>query len=484
MHETLDVWLQGQFAGQLHRGEGGLVEFVYDASYAANPATTPLSLSMPKAALGHGPRVAQPWVENLLPEEQATRQAWARHFGETRTDAFTLLRHMGIDAPGAVQVVEQGRVPSNVGEYRELSQADIADRLRSIQGAGRAWTPGAGEGSRFSLAGQQAKFALTKVGDVWVEPFGGHASTHIVKPGMQGASGTGFDDQATEFATMRAAKHLGLPVASVAIESFGGVPAFTAKRYDRATGSAGEVLRVHQEDLCQALGIPAAQKYQSDGGPGVAQVAEAIRGGSSKPGEDVESFAKVLAFNYLVAGIDGHGKNYSFLMAGSAVRLAPFYDLISAHGIWEPERVAFDARMAMKYGREYRLRKIDGRNLVRTADDLGMDRAAFLDIVTSVAKGLPEAMSLALEELPELQVSARVRELPEAVAGAGEAIERSLHATDLDVSGESYSPRSARAVGAQPSFGRAVGAGDVWVPGHHEGGKWVSGHYRSRPRSR
>jgi len=127
---------------------------------------------------------------------------------------------MGEDAPGAVQIVPEGILPSNLGEHSELSEAEIASRIKSIKNNGGAWILGEGDYSRFSLAGQQSKFALARIRDRWFEPRGALPSTHIVKPGMQGSNSTNLDDQATEFVTMCAAKKIGINAADVDIVFF------------------------------------------------------------------------------------------------------------------------------------------------------------------------------------------------------------------------------------------------------------------------
>ena len=466
MHAMLNVWLGGNLAGQLHRNEDRTVEFVYDDAYAHDPASTPLSLSMPLTGVGYGPDVAGPWIENLLPEDSEQRTRWAAHFNEVESDPFTLLRHMGADAPGAVQILPEGDAPSDEHGAVPLSEAEIAQRVRGIAATGRAWVPSTeGEMPRFSLAGQQAKFALARSDGQWLEPTGNTASTHIIKPGMQGITSHGNDDQAVEFVTMRAARALGLRTAQVAIEYFDGVPAFVTTRYDRLA-SQTVVQRIHQEDFCQALALPSSRKYQSDGGPAIHDIARVIRAHSSQPEADIEAFARAIAFNFLIAGIDAHAKNYSLLLAGGQVRFAPLYDLISVHGLYDTHAVYHRAKAAMRYGKEYALRSIGSRNLARTADQLGMGRDVFFDILTEQARLLPAAMSQALGDLPELNISDRVRNMPHATADFSATVLKNL---DLREPGEQY----------RPSFLLRAQRG-LWIPGHWSQGTWIPGRYRAR----
>ncbi len=470
---TLDLWVENRFAGQLHRGRGNGVEFVYSEDYLAE-RTPPVSIAIAKDRVAHGPDTVTPWIENLVPEGDDTRAAWASHFGEHRTDAFTLLRHMGADAPGAVQIVPEGTEPETVGGYEELSDDEIARRIRGIQESDQAWAPSADEAIHFSLAGQQSKFALARIEERWFEPSGPAPSTHIVKPGMQGTKNLGFDDQVAEFITMRAAKKLGLRVADVDILPFGDTYAFVTTRYDRLVTTDGNVKRIHQEDLCQALSIFPQKKYESDGGPSVADAVALLSANSTNFEADRTSFSNALAFNLVAGGIDGHGKNYSILLVGNQVRLAPFYDLISAYAVYPDSTVHFRGKMGMKYGKEYRIRGIDGRNAARTADVLGISRTDFLGTVRAIGERLPELFAEALSEIPDIPISDRIKRLPETIGASVEPTIGAMTADALTV---------ARWTQPAANASQTSRVGQVWVSGHHRDGTWIEGHWRSRPRA-
>ena len=474
-HDTLDVWLAGKYAGKLRRGEEGLVEFVYDETYMSSPSSTPLSLSMPLGRIGHGYLTTQAWIENLIPENAKTKDLWARHFGETRTDAFSLLKHMGLDAPGAVQIVREGATPSGQGGFEELSENQIATRLRDIRETRTTWNLDDDDDIRYSLAGQQSKFAVVKSGDTWLEPTGRSASTHIVKPGMQSMKTPRYNDQAAEFLTMRAAQKLGLRVADVDILFFENEPAFVTKRFDRVQ-VGDQVVRIHQEDLCQALGVAPDSKYETDGGPGVVDVGDIISRHSAAPEKDRAFFARALAFNLMVAGIDGHGKNFSLLLNGGNVRFAPLYDLISAHPVINAGLLGHKGKMGMRYGKEDRIRGINGRNLMRTADALGYDRGELLVAARAIGQSLPDAFAQSLEEMPDIPVTDSIRRLPDTAATFVE--DRLETINDQDLETPRYSTRS--------QLSRFVESrrGEIWVPGRYRNGRWVTGHYRQSPRAR
>ena len=473
---ALDLWLDGRFAGKLMRGERDQVEFLYDEGYRSDAGSTPLSVSMSKSEAGHGPDRVMPWLSNLLPDSEEVRARWAAKFGERRSDPFSLLRHMGEDAPGSVQVVPEGIVPSAAGAVSALSEREIAGRVRAILEDPDHWVDDSGDDeSRFSLGGNQGKFALARIDGEWFEPNGRAASTHIVKPGMVLASGHTDDEvQAVEFVTMRAARALGIRAATVDIMDFAGVPAFVTTRYDRSRTVSDAVIRVHQEDFCQALSVLPARKYEEDGGPTMADMVGLV-GSASSPayrGDDLRMLAELFAFNLLTAGVDAHAKNHSLLHVGGVTRLAPAYDLISAHGIWEEDRITYRSTAALRYGKERPYRKITGRNLARTADVLGVPRREFATMLDRMAQALPDAFEGAVDALPDGVGRARVRSMPARIGRfAREFVER-IEAEDVSV-------RSIPTfVGPTNSADRATPS--VWEPGEWRSGRWITGRYRTR----
>ena len=476
-HDVLDLWLDGRRAGQLFRGEAGQVEFHYDSVYRGDPESTPLSISMPKATVAHGPDRVMPWLSNLLPDAMEVRDRWAAKFGERRNDPFTLLRHMGQDAPGSVQVVPEGVTPESAGVLSQISATRIAERVEGILADPEHWVDDDDEDeSRFSLGGNQGKFALARIGEEWFEPNGRAASTHIVKPGMATVTGVAPSVvQAVEFATMRAARLVGVPAAAVEIVDFAGVHAFVTTRYDRQVGDDGTIVRVHQEDFCQALGVLPSRKYEDEGGPSMADMVRLVREASSPSyrARDQRMLTRLVAFNLLIAGVDAHAKNHSLLLAGRNVRLAPAYDLISAHGVWATDRIRYKATAAVKYGKTRRFRSLTGRDLARTADVLGEDREEFAALLRELAGALPGAFEAAVGELPSGSVSERVLRLPERVrAFANDVVGR----VDTDSLTTSMTPRF-----EPPGRAHALGTGgEVWVPGRWVRDSWRSGHYRSR----
>lgn len=475
MADVLDVWLDGRFAGQLMRGETDLVEFLYDEDYLAGRNATPLSASMPKSERGHGPDLVMPWLSNLLPDAEAVRSRWAAKFGERRTDPFTLLAHMGEDAPGSVQVVPEGVVPADAGELSPLTERDIARRVQAILDDPDHWVDDTDDDeSRFSLGGNQGKFALAQIDGQWFEPNGRAPSTHIVKPGMVLKSGHTDDHiQAVEFVTMRAARTLGILAAKVEIQDFDGVRTFVTTRFDRRISPEGVVTRIHQEDFCQALGVYPSRKYEEDGGPTMADMVHLV-GRTSSPsyrGKDHVQLADLFIFDLLVAGVDAHAKNHSMLHVGNTTRLAPAYDLISAHGFWSAERVAFKASAAVQYGKERKYRQISGRNMARAADVLGMRRELMVRTINEMVPRLPGAFEAAIADVPADMVTDQLRRMPSRIHTFADEFARRVRGEDLSLS-------------ALPRFQGPSASGQppgrTWEPGGWRGDRWVTGRYLGR----
>lgn len=376
------------------------VSFVYDAGYQGERYTPALSVSMPKSRREHRGDVARRWIDNLLPDNDDVRERWAADFGERRVTAFNLLRHMGQDCAGAVQVMPSGIAPQTTGDGQPIGEADIEARLRALRRDDSAWDF-ANHGGRWSLGGAQGKFALARRPDgTWVEPTGRAASTHIIKVGIHAFA----HGDVAEFVTMRAAALLGIRVARTEITRFGQESAMVSERYDRNVDADGTVTRLHQEDACQALGLSRAVKYESDGGPGVASIA-ALLARSVDPRDlraSKQLFATALAYNWLIAGTDAHAKNYSLVHIGSRVRLAPLYDLTSAALLLPPDEVQFKSRLAMKLGGHYKLREIQTRHLVQAAAVVGVDQAWMLDTAGRLTTGLPDAVEQALDEASDV----------------------------------------------------------------------------------
>ena len=389
MTDSLLVLVEDAVAGTLHRLKGGRLRFDYAGEYRATPGATPLSLSMPLAVRTHTERTITPWLWGLLPDNDAVLVRWARHFQVSRATPFSLLATpIGEDCAGAVRFVDpetQSAVPTRPGAVTWLSEDEVALRLKDLREDSTSWL-GRSFTGRFSLAGTQAKTALLVEGGRWGVPSGNHATTHIVKPAVAGLD----DHNLNEHLCLDAARRVGLVAVRTKVHQFTGESAVVVERYDRRL-SGDAIIRVHQEDLCQALAQAPSLKYQNEGGPAPRDVVGLLRRAMApRVAENaVSRFADALIWNWLIAGTDAHAKNYSLLLAGDQVRLAPLYDIASALPYGTDER---KLRLAMTIGGDYRV-ATDYDRWPEAARELGLDAGTLVARVRELADAAPDAFA-------------------------------------------------------------------------------------------
>ncbi len=401
MSRALHVLLDKTPVGILERESRGSVRFEYDAAYQARPGATPLSVAMPVAIRSHTDATVRPWIDNLLPDNPDVLTRWRRQFGASSTEAFDLLATpVGEDCAGAVRFVREQRVPAVMdddGDIEWLDEDDIAARLRELRTDETDWLgervrSGHHRVGQFSLAGRQRKTALHHDGERWGVPSGPIPTTHILKPPIEHTEdGTLYEQEVNEHLCLTAAREAGLVAARSQVLTFGSERAIVVTRYDRLSTEGGW-RRVHQEDLCQALSVEPRRKYQSDGGPTPSRIAQLLRGVAAPVSaeSEVTRFADALAWNWIVGGNDAHAKNYSLLLQGRQVRLAPLYDITSSLVYW-PER---KVDLAMKLGDDYAL--FNHRNpWTKAAATLGLDDARLHDRVLQLCAAAPDAFAAA-----------------------------------------------------------------------------------------
>ena len=390
MTKTLIALLDGKETGRVVRNNHGKFVFTYDEQWRNADTAYPLSLSMPLALAEHPNAKVDPFLWGLLPDNEIVLGNWARKFHLSPRNAFSLIACVGEDCAGAVQFVQPERLDAIIGAAAPpiewLDEAEIAGRLRALREDQSAWRAPRDTG-QFSLAGAQPKTALLFDNKKWGVPSGRVPTTHILKP----PSGE-FDGHAeNEHFCLELARALGLPVVDSRIMHFKDEIAIVLERYDRIRIS-GRLHRVHQEDICQALGIPTTRKYQNEGGPGIRDIVGLLNSNSSRPGDDVTTFLDSVAYNWLIAGTDAHAKNYALLIGSAGqVRLAPRYDMASV--LPYPGINIDKVKVAMKIGGEYRLRNIRHYHWRKLAAELKLDPDATIHRVSDFAARLADEVS-------------------------------------------------------------------------------------------
>ena len=370
--KTLAVLIGGEYAGLISVFEHGFARFEYESAYAGPD----LSVRMP---VGQGPfndTTVRPWIEGLLPDNPRVRQAMAKEAGCSPVNPFDLLAHFGRDCPGAVQICPPQDVASVIareGTYEPIEDEEIGRRLRSARSdRDPEWMDG---GERWSLGGAQGKISLARIDGHWNICLGAAATTHLLKPGVEGFSFQSLDS----YLCMQIANTCGLQVAKAAYEEFGGTPAIVVERYDREVLDDGSVLRLHQEDLCQALGYMPENKYV----PSPVDILGLLAADES--GQSAYNFVSALFFNYLIGATDAHAKNYSLMhLSGSELFLAPLYDVASILPYKKAKRGPRVA--AMPIGREKRFGKLTGSNIDRFATSNGLESDACRELMGNLVE--------------------------------------------------------------------------------------------------
>jgi serine/threonine-protein kinase HipA len=390
MAKELVALAYGNEVGRVRQDARGKLAFSYSPEWRERADAFPLSLSMPLAAAEHDDAVIRPFLEGLLPDNGQTLRAWGRQFHVSHNNPFALLGYVGEECPGAVQFARPERVGPLLEPGEEavqwLTESDVADRLRALRGnPGTART--AGDAGYFSLAGAQPKTALLWDGVRWGVPSGQTPTTHILKPPV--VQYDGFAEN--EHVCLRLAQALDLRAAASQVIHFEDEIAIVVERYDRVP-IEGQVIRIHQEDTCQALGVTPRTKYENEGGPGAVRILELVREHSSNPDADVATLVDALALNWVIGGTDAHAKNYSLLIAPQGqVRLAPLYDIVSAlpyHALSVRK-----LKLAMRIGGEYSLWRIGRTHWERLASQAGLDPESLVQRVGEVVEQVPDQLA-------------------------------------------------------------------------------------------
>jgi len=391
LSSELIALLDGKEVGRLSRDARGRLRFMYNDDWRNAANAYPLSLSMPLGAKEHAHSIVEAFLWGLLPDSEHVLARWAAKFHVSARNVFGLISHVGEDCAGAVQFVTLERLEAirsgKEDKVEWLDESELAKRLETLRNDHAAWRLASDTG-QFSLAGVQPKTALLLQNDRWGVPSGRLPTTHILKPP------TGqFDGHAeNEHICLMLARGLGLPAAQTKVTRFKEEIAIVIERYDRLP-KGNDIIRVHQEDVCQALGIMPTKKYQNEDGPGPFDIVQLLRTYSTDRQEDLDTFIGALGFNWLIAGTDAHAKNFSLLLSGRRVRLAPLYDIASIlpYDRFDLRKVKF----AMKIGGEYKLSQIGRRQWQKFAREVRVDPEELIMRLAAMAKQLPDEANTA-----------------------------------------------------------------------------------------
>lgn len=403
-HVPLHVYLNNRLVGHLLKEPGGAISFQYDESWLGWESAIPVSLSLPlrEDAWRGAPVVAV--FENLLPDSELLRRRVAERVGAEGADAYSLLAAIGRDCVGALQFVADGVDERGSGiEGEPIDDAAIEKLLRNLEQAPLGLSKDGG--FRISVAGAQEKTALLWDGKRWRRPLGTTPTTHILKPQI-GELPNGIDlsnSVENEFYCLRLLAAFGFPVNNATIETFGRTRALVIERFDRRWTRDGRLLRLPQEDCCQALSVPPSRKYQSDGGPCLVQVLDLLKG-SDTPDEDRKTVLKAQILFWLMGATDGHAKNFSiFLGPGGTFHLTPLYDVLSAQPSLDArqiERKQMKLAMAVGAKNHYRIDGVQGRHFFETGRAAGFSKTTIQTVIDEVTATAGDALKRLAGELP------------------------------------------------------------------------------------
>ena len=416
---ALDIWMNGLFVGTWERPKGAADRLTYDTGWIQSAAGRPLSLSLPfDRARGHGDerqtlrgdKVAA-YFENLIPDNERILQRLRDRYGARSTAPFDLLAAIGRDCVGAIQLLPAGTEPGDIRriEATSLNEAGVANVLRNTTLSRHPGEAPDGDAFRLSIAGAQEKTALLRHRGRWCIPHGATPSTHIFKLPLGLVGNVQADMRMSvelEWLCMDLVREYGLPVAPVEIGQFEDQKALIVERFDRARARDGNYwLRIPQEDFCQVTGLPPNRKYESDGGPGIRQIMDILRG-SENADADREDFFKTQLLFWIMGATDGHAKNFSLtLLAGGRYRRTPLYDILSTWPIQGRGANRMDsrkARLAMPVegrNRHYLIHDIHRWHWVGMAESLGLaDRATAM--IEDLIERTPRALDALAKRLP------------------------------------------------------------------------------------
>lgn len=410
---ALDVYMNGYHVGVFTKTGSGTHLFSYDENWVGLSGSRPISLSMP---LRHQPYKGDEvynFFDNLLPDNlDIRRRIVTRHHAHS-TQPFDLLAKVGKDSVGALQLIPQGMPVKDVKciEYKELSREKLEKILMGYQADAPLGMIDDEDDFRISIAGAQEKTALLYLNERWCLPFNATPTSHIIKLPIGKIESHSFsidmsDSVENEYLCMMIAREFGLPVPPCFILNVGKIKALAVERFDRKYAADGSwIMRLPQEDFCQALNISSAQKYENNGGPGISSIMSLLLGAVDPEG-DRYSFMKAQVLFWLLAATDGHAKNFSlFIESQGRYRLTPYYDIISMYPAVGGRGIdRRDVKLAMGLtgtkGKKYAIEQIFPRHFFQTAEDVGFANESMEDILSEFAQSMEAVVTKIRNQLP------------------------------------------------------------------------------------
>ncbi|WP_318481433.1 type II toxin-antitoxin system HipA family toxin [Photobacterium leiognathi] len=408
--DVLTVAMNGILVGSLTKASSGAISFQYDPSWLSRPGARAISLSMPLRHDAYHGDIPYNFFDNLLPDNEEIRSRIQTRFQAATKRPFDLLSKIGSDCVGAIQLYPPQHSLQDVRQIQTepLTESRMAQVLRGYQSDAPLGMLDDMDDFRISIAGAQEKTGLLWYQNQWHLPLGSTPTSHILKLpiGILPYKNIDLSDSCeNEWLCLKIAAAFGFEVNDATIIYVEEVKALALTRFDRRWSQDGSwLMRLPQEDMCQALGVAPALKYESDGGPNIASIMQFLLGSRTST-QDREVFFKAQILFWLLAAIDGHGKNFSlFLEPESRYSMTPLYDIISAYPLMDSNSIPKQkAKMAMaltgtkKY---YKWQTIQPRHFLSTAKAVGFSTQRANELMSEMKNQAPSVIEKVRQQLP------------------------------------------------------------------------------------
>jgi serine/threonine-protein kinase HipA len=388
--QTLALWANGTYVGRWTVTARGDMELQYAPAWRASAVGRPLSLSLP-FGLGDEPlkgSAVEHYFDNLLPDSPAIRKRVAERFRTGSVESFDLLSAIGRDCVGALQFLPEGAAPEGQDRVEgvEADEPAIERHLLEVVTPDRFGARDPDDDFRISLAGAQEKDAFLRWNGRWMKPRGATPTTHIFKLplGLVGGKQADFSTSVdNEWLCLKLIDAYGLPVPQAEIATFGQQRVLVVERFDRTVSADGQrLLRLVQEDFCQATGTSPLVKYEAEGGPGLGVLFNLLQQ-SVEAERDLRTLMASQLLFWMLRAPDGHAKNFSIhLLPGGRYRMTPLYDVMSAYPVmgdgpnqWSPRALKLAMALVGK-NRHYEAERIQRRHFNSTAKRFGYGETA------------------------------------------------------------------------------------------------------------
>lgn len=401
--------MNGILVGKLIKSTSGSLTYAYESDWVETKGARPISLSMPLSSRLYSGEIPYNYFDNLLPDNTNIRDRIQTRFKASTSHPFDLLSEIGMDCVGALQIAPQEQNLDDVKCINSvpLTDSQISRLLKSYHTAPLGMSEDDGENFRISIAGAQEKTALLLKDGAWHRPLGATPTTHIFKLPIGKIEHSGMDLNQScenEWLCLKIAAAFGFSVCDSEIMTFEDTKVLVVKRFDRRYGK-GWIMRLPQEDMCQVLGVSPNLKYESDGGPGIDAIMRFLLHSQSAK-QDRESFFKSQVLFYLLAGIDGHAKNFSvFIESEGRYRMTPLYDIMSAHPLISAKQLQIQKiKMAMALSgknRHYLWHTIQPRHFISTARHVGFNEKTAQAAIREMMDSLEGVIATVEQQIPD-----------------------------------------------------------------------------------